>query len=51
MRQRTYNELLRAIDHFNGVAQPDGGEYKFDEEIISTKESQQMNVTLKNYNL
>lgn len=39
MRQRTYNELLRAIDHFNGVPQPDGSEYKFDDEIISDKES------------
>ena len=39
MRQRTYNELLRAIDNFNGVAQKDGSEYKFDEEIISNKES------------
>lgn len=51
MRSKTYNELLKAIDAFNGVAQPDGKEYKFDDEIISLKESYQMNVTIKNYNL
>jgi len=39
MRQRTYNELLRAIDNFNGVAQPDESEYVFDQEIISNEES------------
>lgn len=51
MRLQTYEELIRAIANFNGEPTADGKEYVFNRDVLSIKESNQMNVTVKEYGL
>ena len=52
MRKVFYDELIKAIANFSGALEgKEAEDYEFNAEVLSIKESNQMNITVKNYNL